>query len=451
MARRAVPAAGIAVASVLAVLACTTRTVRTVPSPAYPGTSPVPRPASPAPPLPAPAGTRTSRTDYGAVGSRLIRVALRSTAGTLHLSSRGDWRLYDADGGLLARAEGGESWAIESDGSRERAIRPDGVPTVWSDGPIVARADDPDGAIVYGGRHYRGDIIVYAGGDRGFVVVDRLEIDDYIAGVVAEEIGRRPPSDSAAVQAQAIAARSYAAIHLGDGARYDVTSGTNDQVYGGADAEDPVASAAVASTRGLVLMYAGRIVNAPYHSTCGGATAEADEVWRTEGEPYLRSVSDRIPGTDRYYCDISPRFRWTRTIDRATLNAALARYLKSYAAGPAGRPGAARSVAVEGHTVSGRVARLRIGTDRGTYVLRGNDIRYVLRAPGGEILNSTYFSVEAVTGSDGSIDRLTLRGRGNGHGVGMCQWGAIGRARAGQDFRTILAAYYPGTTVGTID
>jgi stage II sporulation protein D len=71
-----------------------------------------------------------------------------------------------------------------------------------------------------------------------------------------------------------------------------------------------------------------------------------------------------------------------------------------------------------------------------------------MRPPGGEILNSTYFSVGATTRSDGAVTKLTLTGTGYGHGVGMCQWGAIGRARAGQDFRTILRTYYPGTTVG---
>ena len=70
---------------------------------------------------------------------------------------------------------------------------------------------------------------------------------------------------------------------------------------------------------------------------------------------------------------------------------------------------------------------------------------------GGEILNSTYFSVGDAGGSDGAIAKLTLTGTGYGHGVGMCQWGAIGRARAGQDFRTILHTYYQGTTVASPD
>lgn len=84
-------------------------------------------------------------------------------------------------------------------------------------------------------------------------------------------------------------------------------------------------------------------------------------------------------------------------------------------------------------------------------MLRGNDIRFVLRPPGGEILNSTYFSVETTLGADGSVARLTLHGMGYGHGVGMCQWGAIGRARAGQDYQAILRAYYPGTTIGPVE
>ena len=115
---------------------------------------------------------------------------------------------------------------------------------------------------------------------------------------------------------------------------------------------------------------------------------------------------------------------------------------------PGGVAGAAQTVQVASRTPSGRVATLVIQTDRGRYELHGNDIRYVLRTVGGALLNSTYFSVTAEQGGDGALDRLTVTGRGYGHGIGMCQWGAIGRARAGQDFLTILGTYYPGTTVG---
>ena len=77
-------------------------------------------------------------------------------------------------------------------------------------------------------------------------------------------------------------------------------------------------------------------------------------------------------------------------------------------------------------------------------------MRFVLRSVGGDLLPSTYFSLEPVIGRDGRLMQLTVRGTGNGHGVGMCQWGAIGRARAGQDVRTILRTYYPGTTLARV-
>jgi stage II sporulation protein D len=127
---------------------------------------------------------------------------------------------------------------------------------------------------------------------------------------------------------------------------------------------------------------------------------------------------------------------------------AVARYLKAYTSVPRQGPGIVRDVTVGSHSPSGRVGTVTITTERGNFTVRGNDIRFVLRQPGGEILNSTDFSIESHTTNDGALARLVIRGNGNGHGVGMCQWGAIGRARAGQDFRTILRAYFPGTTIG---
>lgn len=397
-------------------------------------------------------GRNTSASD------RTLGVALSTTAQALSLGGGADWRLYARDGqSLVARGRAGEVWRVERQGGSLRGIRPDGVPTAWKEGGLVARlVDESEGGravLTFNGRRYRGELLLVPG-DSGIVVVNRVRMDEYLRGVVPLEIGTKAFGDSAAVQAQAITARSFAFSRLGGASAarpYDLTAGVRDQIYGGADVETPVASAAVISTRGLVLMYGGRVVNAPYHSTCGGTTAEASEIWRSSGEPFLRRVSDQIPGTSRSYCDISPRFRWTRTLEGRTLQAALVKYLATYTAVPGGAPGVPQAVAIDGRTASGRVAALKIATDRGNYVLRGNDIRYVLRAPDSEILNSTSFSIETSPDRNGSLSKLTLRGSGYGHGVGMCQWGAIGRARAGQDVRTILRTYYPGTTVAALE
>jgi stage II sporulation protein D len=160
-------------------------------------------------------------------------------------------------------------------------------------------------------------------------------------------------------------------------------------------------------------------------------------------------VSDKIPGSDRFYCDTSPRFRWTASFDGPSLRAVMEKYLATYTNAPKAGVGRITDIREEGRTPSGRVAALTVETDSGSYRLRANDIRFVLRDPKGAILNSTFFTFTKEIGG-GEVSSLHVNGRGYGHGIGMCQWGAIGRARAGQNFRTILETYYTGTTIGRI-
>ena len=414
--------------------------------------------------LPPPPGADTSTPEQlpnvaapteqplGAQG-RVVRIALATSADKVTISATGSWRLYDSGGAsTLVRADGGELWTVQNRDGRLRAVNDDGTVTPNRDAPFVARAASRGAVLTVNGVHYRGEVWVLPAADGGsLMVVNRLYLEDYLRGVVPMEIGHRTADEREAVAAQAIAARSYAYTHIASDSRpYDMRSTVVDQVYGGADAETPLGDTAVAETRGLVLTYRGVVVNAPYHSACGGHTAAASEVWRSPDEPYLVSVSDRIPGTDRFYCDIAPRFRWERTFTRAALRALLDRYLKDYTTVSSRGPGAPRAVDVQSRTPSGRVRALEIVTDRGHYTVRMDNIRFVLRAPDGEILNSTAFTVENERDANGDLSRVIVRGDGYGHGVGMCQWGAIGRARAGQDYRTILRAYYPGTTVAVV-
>lgn len=384
---------------------------------------------------------------------RLIRVALSSAVPAVELSATGDWRLVDQDGGgVLLRVSSNDVWRLEARGRSVHAVR-GGIVTPERAGPLVARPEAVHDFIILNGKRYRGEVVLTARDD-GLLVANRLHVEDYLRGVVPLEIGRRASGEEAAVAAQAVAARSYAYVRMaGGGPRpYDLVATVQDQVYGGADAETPMADAAVWATRGLVITYAGRPVNAPYHSTCGGSTAQVTEVWyRSRDEPYLRRVSDRIGGSDRFYCDPSPRFRWTKTLDRTVLTSALERYLTQYVNVPGGRVGTPSGLEVDGKTPSGRVTALAVRTDRGRFLVRGNDVRFVMRVPNGEILNSTYFSVRTERDAAGRLARATFEGGGYGHGIGMCQWGAIGRARAGLDFRGILSTYYPGTSLATVE
>jgi stage II sporulation protein D len=380
---------------------------------------------------------------------RTVRVLLAGKQPSVQLTAAGDWRMFAPDGTtLVAVPNAGERWILEREGSLVSARREDSRSVPLRESPIVVRPLEPGGTIGFNGRRWRGELLVSAGAE-GLMVVNRVRMDDYLRGVVPLEIGTSSSGDAAAVEAQAVTARSYAVTRLGGSARgYDMTATTQDQVYGGADAETQVGNAAVAATHGLVLLYGGGVANAPYHANCGGSTAAPQDSWRAAAEPYLQRVSDQIPGTNRYYCDGAPRFRWTRTFDAEALRGAVARYVRTLPGGATGI-GAVTNVAVTSVTPAGRVGTLTVDTDRGRWSLRGSEIRAALRSPAGELLYSTYFSVDVVSGRSG-VEQLILKGGGNGHGVGMCQSGAIGRARAGQDFRAILRTYYPGTTVGTI-
>lgn len=399
---------------------------------------------------------RDEAPDFRREGDRDVRVSLAGAVESPGIAATSAWRLFDERESVLVRGRPGEGWTLELSDRQLRAVRTDGFATAWRPAPLVLRVDRADEFVLFHGKRYRGVLRFHAADDGvRMMVVNVLGVEQYLRGVVPLEIGGRTAAEAAAVEAQAVAARSYTYVRLaaagGRAARhanYDLVAGTSDQVYGGVDAERAFSDAAVARTAGLVLKYGGRTVDAPYSAACGGETASADEVWRTGSQAYLRRVSDRIPGTQRYYCDPAPRFAWTRTLESAELDAALRQYLRAYTSVPAAGPGHATNVTIEARTPTGRVGAMRIETETGRYTLRGNDVRYVLRPPGGEILNSTYFSLEPEHGPGGSLRRLVIRGNGWGHGIGMCQWGAIGRARAGQDFRTILRTYYPGTDLG---
>jgi stage II sporulation protein D len=420
----------LALAVALFVVACSTRA-----------------PRRPAPGRPEPSGPARPTPD----ASALIRVALIVPQPIISATREFSW--FQPDGGtLVSRARRGEQWRVEvggANGRQVRTVRPDGVQMPWM-ASVIARMQD-DGFLTVNGKRYRGTLVLSAP-DGGVSVVNHLPLDDYLRSVVGTERGNRPRSDSAALQAQPVPARTFAYVKLNGRGAFDIRASVADQAYGGVDAENATANEAVDATAGLMVRYQGRVANVFYFSTCGGSTAEPPEVWRTGGQPYLQAVSDRIGTSNRYYCDAAPRFKWTRSWSASELNETVAQYLKAYSATavPAGGPGAVRHVAANGKTKSGRTAAIDVETARGAYAVRGDDIRYVLRTSSGEMLPSTYFSVEPEYGQDGVLARLTLRGQGYGHGVGMCQWGALGRARAGQSFRQILGTYYPGTTVGPI-
>jgi len=402
-------------------------------------------------PAPRPRGAPAPST-----GEPEIRVGLAVGAAIASLGGAGGGELLVSDqasGVPIGSIPEGVRWTVvpdSSDPARLRLVRSDGTRTDPYRGIAAVNVTENRFAVA-NGRRYRGRIHVAAA--RGaLTLVNRVGLESYVAGVVGPEIGARRDNEEAAVRAQAVVSRSFALKNRGRwesvGGGFDAYADTRDQVYLGVAVETPQVWDAVRRTAGQVLRYDGEVIDAYFHSTCGFSTAGVEEVFATaRTRPYLRPVSDKIGGRgEHYYCDISPRFRWREEWDGPKLRAILSRTLAAKT--PLSGDGLQRitDVTVSRSTRSGRVGELRIVFERGDVRIPGPEVRTVLRPDPERILHSGAFQL-TVTKSDGQVTQLVAAGAGSGHGIGMCQWGAIGRARAGQDYRAILTTYFPGTKI----
>lgn len=260
--------------------------------------------------------------------------------------------------------------------------------------------------------------------------VEEVPLEDYVAAVLPPEIGAHAPA--AALEAQAVAARSYAVAraerHAEDGA--DLCDGTHCQVYKGLLAATPPSRAAAAATAGVVLAQAGRVIAAPFHAVCGGRTARPRDVWDDEETPDLEPVDDDA-------CLSAPGAVWTFSLARRDVPS-----LAATVGFPEGR-----LLEVYGHDESRRVSMVRFAAPGGaSRVVRGFEFRKAASGLWGwTSVRSTDFEVEE------SRAAYLLRGRGTGHGAGLCQAGAIVRAKRGETRDSILALYYRGASVVRLD
>lgn len=282
------------------------------------------------------------------------------------------------------------------------------------------------GSVRVGTTTYRGAIEVHRSAS-GIEVVNEVPLEDYVAGTLHREVS--PDWEHEALRAQAVAIRTYALhrmAHAPRGRLHDLEAGPGDQVYGGLDAETGGARRACRETRGEYLAWSGRPILAAFHSSAGGRTASAEEVW---GQPVPYLVSRDVPGEDR-----SPHSAWRVGLSEGELGRALAR---------AGKPvGSLLDVRILERSSSGRVGRLRVDGTDGSRMLSGKALRQVV---GPQVLKSTLFDVDRVGAS------FVFTGAGYGHGVGMSQWGARALARGGADYRRILARFYPGARLQRLD
>jgi stage II sporulation protein D len=340
-----------------------------------------------------------------AVPEEKIRVAILKNAAVVTV---------DGDG-VLAVRENGSAVAFVPPVSI-RSVR-DGVSV---QGAVFRRLTfSASTAIQVNGKPYRGTAEISLG-EKGILVINELALDDYLTGLINCEISSSWPIE--AVKAQAVIARTYA-LNRKDARRtslYHLESSVIDQVYDGCEIEDSRAQRAVADTAGQVLTHNGEVIQAFYHSNCGGRTESAENVWGAR-LPYLA-------GVDCAYCLLTPSSFW----DQKLLLREIEEKLKS-----AGykvstvvdlRPGQRNS--------RGRLKNIAIVSSSGTVTLTGDQFRKVF---GYGVIKSTNFTLK-IAGNE-----VFFTGLGNGHGVGLCQWGAKQRALDGFGYAEILSYYYPGT------
>ncbi len=311
-------------------------------------------------------------------------------------------------------------------------------------------------------RTYTGSLIFTP--DRGgdLVVINSLGAERVLKGVVPAEIYASSPQP--ALQAQAIAARNeiFSAVGVRNLADpYMLRADVMDQVYGGVGVEDARTSKAVDATRGQVMFFGKQIIEAFYSSNAGGFTENNENVWAMEPRAYLRGRPDAEPskvpkafrdGVDESELErflttgfeansknapvsSSKLFRWDREVSPSKPS----KWLRD-----AGYDvGKLKDVEVLSRGVSGRVIQLKVTGSRGSAVIeRELNVR---RLFGG--LRSGLFLMDVEKNSRGYITNLKFRGAGFGHGVGMCQTGAVGMASKGRTAKQILNHYYKGVEV----
>ncbi len=276
-----------------------------------------------------------------------------------------------------------------------------------------------DATIFVDGHTFRGEVTFIRNADSRLTVINTVNVEDYIKGVLFHEVSHRWPME--ALKAQAVAARSYALYSISPvGKPYDVTNDIYSQVYGGRDSERYRTDLAVEYTRGQVLSYNRKIIPAYFHATCGGLTEDARQLWDLPDIPPLRGVPCG-------FCKDSPHMHWKKNFRLKTIQDALNLHGR--------KVGTIKDIVIVDRDRSERIDHLKIiQKDGEELILRGKEFRDLM-GPNVLLSNNYEISIQGYF-----VDFI---GKGWGHGVGMCQWGALGMAQQQFNYKQILSYYYP--------
>lgn len=345
-----------------------------------------------------------------------MRVAVSQGNEAISVGTSTTGIIKDASGQALYQLPGLQGITIEADATGVDLTN--GESTLAESNAFWLEPSE-DGFVWIGDKWYRGRVMVTLENGE-LTAINYVDLEDYLYSVVGSEMPVSWPQ--AALESQAVAARSYA-LYKQARARnplYDVNATTAHQVYKGLLQEAPSTIAAVDATENQVVTYNGEVIEAIFHSSSGGYTENAGDVWSSD-VPYLRGVED--------FDHTSPVFSWEKSFSVSEFSNKI------------GDVGQVTSIGTPTMTQLGRVASITIAGNKGSQVLRGRDVRSALG------LRSTRFTIDL----NENTDVVTVRGSGFGHGVGMSQWGARALAEQGWNFTEILQHYYQSTAIAQLE
>lgn len=378
---------------------------------------------------------------------------------------------------ILAVGGANEPWSVQLAAGRAKIVNPEGKIIGSYHGSAFLRLEDPArGTVIVNSvkfapgaswegmtdRELRGKVEI-ALNDRhtALRIINHVNLEEYLYGVVAAEMPIKWPLE--AIKSQAVIARTFAAylqknLRLHRKYGYDLCDGEHCQMYSGVEAESPKALAAVNETRGKVLTYDGALAHTVYSSNCGGHSLSGRELgwgdvpyWKADADAPAETGFPETPWQlekwlqtePAIYCNAikyvwAPEIRWARILQPKDIEAGLPRKK---------RVGRVKALIPMKRSRSGHALWVKIRGEKGEVILKKE--HQIRRALGLGPLRSTLFVVETAV-RRGKADSFTLFGGGWGHGAGLCQSGAAGRAEAGSTYPEILSHYFKNTQLHSL-
>ena len=340
-----------------------------------------------------------------------VRVLVVKNARSIELRIKGSYKKVDFNTGALLE----EGKALQKTAIHAQDISFNGIKIL----------PEERTRLYVNNRQFRGIIDILKDEEGKVFVVNHIDIEEYLYGVLYHEVSHLWPIE--VLKAQAIAARTYAMYQklVTKNKFFDLTSDVYSQMYGGRTSETRSTRKAVNSTKGLVLMYDGKVFPSYYHATCGGRTSDVTTIWNINVPTLKARWCD--------YCKMSPHYSWKKEFRFDQMKDKLS---------ASGYDIDIVSVKVIERDNSGRVLDVLLEGKNSDMHLSGNKFRLAI---GPNELRSTNFEVR----HRGRY--ITFIGKGWGHGIGMCQWGAFGMARERFKAHQILEYYYPGADLVRVE